>query len=120
VAARDVPIETRPTLPLALLPAGSLYRQHALEALGRAGRPWAITAISDSIAGLQAAVYAGLAVSIFPLCALTPHVRRLGEKEGLPTLPALEIMLQRRSSEVIPAVDRLAEYIMTELGNTLE
>ncbi len=120
VAARDVPVETRPTLPLALLPAGSLYRQHALEALGRAGRPWAITAISDSIAGLQAAVYAGLAASIFPLCALTSHVRRLGEKEGLPTLPALEIMLQRRPSEVTPAVDRLAEYIMTELSNTLD
>jgi len=119
VAARDIPVETRPTLPLALLPAGSLYRQHALEALGRVGRPWTITAVSDSIAGLQAAVYAGLAVSIFPLCALTPHVRRLGKGEGLPNLPALEIMLQRRSSEVAPAVDRLAEYIVTELSNTI-
>lgn len=119
VAARDIPVETRPTLPLALLPAGSLYRQHALEALGGVGRPWTITAVSDSIAGLQAAVYAGLAVSIFPLCALTPHVRRLGKSEGLPNLPALEIMLQRRSSEVTPAVDQLAEYIVTELSNTL-
>ncbi len=120
VAARDIPVETRPTLPLALLPAGSLYRQHALEALGQAGRSWAITAVSDSIAGLQAAVYAGLAVSIFPLCALTDQVRRLGKHEGLPDLPALEIMLLRKPSAVSPAVDRLSEYIMTELSNTLE
>lgn len=120
VAARDIPVETRPTLPLALLPAGSLYRQHALEALGQAGRSWAITAVSDSIAGLQAAVYAGLAVSIFPLCALTDQVRRLGKDEGLPDLPALEIMLLRKPSAVSPAVDRLSEYIMTELSNTLE
>ncbi len=120
VAARDIPVETRPTLPLALLPAGSLYRQHALEALGQVGRAWTITAVSDSIAGLQAAVYAGLAVSIFPLCALTDQVRRLGKSEGLPNLPALEIMLQRKPSAVAPAVDRLAEYIVTELSNTLE
>jgi DNA-binding transcriptional LysR family regulator len=120
VAARDIPVETRPILPLALLPAGSLYRQHALEALGGVGRSWAITAVSDSIAGLQAAVYAGLAVSIFPLCALTDQVRRLGQAEGLPELPALEIMLLRKPSAVSPAVDRLAEYIMTELSNPLE
>jgi DNA-binding transcriptional LysR family regulator len=120
VAARDIPVETRPILPLALLPAGSLYRQHALEALGQVGRSWAITAVSDSIAGLQAAVYAGLAVSIFPLCALTDQVRRLGKNEGLPDLPALEIMLLRKPSAVSPAVDRLSEYIMTELSNTLE
>lgn len=120
VAARDIPVETRPILPLALLPAGSLYRQHALEALGQVGRSWTISAVSDSIAGLQAAVYAGLAVSIFPLCALTDQVRRVGEAEGLPDLPALEITLQRKPSAATPAVDRLAEYIVTELSNTLE
>jgi hypothetical protein len=47
-------------------------------------------------------------------------VRRLGKNEGLPNLPALEIMLQRKPSAVAPAVDRLAEYIVTELSNTLE
>lgn len=120
VAARDIPVETRPVLPLALLPAGSLYRQHALEALGQVDRSWTINAVSDSIAGLQAAVYAGLAVSIFPLCALTDQVRRLGKDEGLPDLPAMEIMLLRKPSAVSPAVDRLAEYIVTELSNTLE
>jgi len=120
VAARDIPVETRPVLPLALLPAGSIYRQHALESLGAVGRAWTISAVSDSIAGLQAAVYAGLALSIFPLCALSHHVRRLGKAEGLPDLPVLEIMLQRKPSGIVMAAEHLAEYIVRELNNTLE
>ncbi len=117
VAARDYPVSTQGTLPLALLPAGSIYRQHALDALGHVGRSWTITAVSDSIAGLQAAVYAGLAVSIFPLCALNQNMRRLGRADGLPDLPAMEIVLQRKPSGVGPAAEHLAQYVEGELRN---
>ncbi|GEP03897.1 LysR substrate-binding domain-containing protein [Methylobacterium oxalidis] len=117
VAARDYPVGASGPLPLALLPAGSLYRQRALDALGHVGRSWTVTAVSDSIAGLQAAVYAGLAISIFPLCALSHHVRRLGPADGLPVLPALEIVLQRKPSEISAAAEHLAQYIVSELGN---
>lgn len=118
VAARDWVMEpAEEPLPLALLPAGSMYRQHALEALGRIGRPWAISAVSDSIAGLQAAVYAGLAASIFPLCALTPSVRRLGRPDGLPELPSLEIVLMRKPSGIAAAAEHLAQYIAADFGN---
>jgi DNA-binding transcriptional LysR family regulator len=117
VAAHDAPVESRTTLPLALLPVGSIYRQHAIEALGHAGRPWTIAAVCDSIAGLQAAVYAGLAVSIFPLCALSSHVRRLGPAEGLPDLPRLDIVLQRKPTGISPAAEHLAQYMIAELHN---
>lgn len=117
VAARDYAVSPLGALPLALLPAGSVYRQHALEALGHIGRPWSIAAVSDSIAGLQAAVYAGLAVSAFPLCAVTPHVRRLGRAEGFPDLPNLEIVLQRKPSGIAAAAEHLAEYMVSELAN---
>lgn len=116
VAATDIPVETRPTLPLAVMPAGSIYRQHALDALGKAGRPWTVAAVCDSIAGLQAAVYAGLAVSVFPLCALTPALRRLGPADGLPPLPSLDVVMQRGAGGNI-AVDQLAEFIVAELAN---
>ncbi len=116
VAARECHIDFHGTLPLALLPAGSIYRQHALDTLGQAGRAWTITAVSDSIAGLQAAVYAGLAISVFPSCALSPLVRRLGRPEGLPELPALDIVLQRKPSGVTSAAELLAQYIVSELG----
>ncbi|AWN44029.1 LysR substrate-binding domain-containing protein [Methylobacterium durans] len=118
VAARDYPAGVSEPLPLALLPSGSIYRQRALDALGHVGRSWTITAVSDSIAGLQAAVYAGLAVSIFPLCALNQHVRRLGRADGLPDLPAMNIVLQRSPSGIEPAAEHLAQYIEAELSNS--
>lgn len=117
VAARDYVVASNETLPLALLPAGSVYRQYALDALGQIGRSWNIAAVSDSIAGLQAAVYAGLAVSAFPLCALCPKVRRLGRSDGLPDMPHLEIVLQRKPSGITPAAEHLAEYMIAGIGS---
>ena len=117
MAARDATVDLNGTLPLALLPAGSLYRQHALDTLSHAGRSWRVTAISDSIAGLQTAVYSGLAISVFPLCALNPSVRRLGEADGFPKLPVLEIVLQRKPSGVSRAAEVLGQYIVSELRN---
>ena len=117
VTSRDSLVDVRDTVPLALLPAGSIYRQRALETLGQAGKSWAITAVSDSIAGLQAAVYAGLAVSVFPACALGPQIRQLSQADGMPDLPALDIVLQRKPSGVSAAAELLAQYIVSELSN---
>ncbi|MBK3403597.1 LysR family transcriptional regulator [Methylorubrum populi] len=117
VAAREYAVAAEGALPLALLPVGSVYRQYALDALGQVGRPWCVAAVSDSIAGLQAAVYAGLAVSAFPLCAVGPHVRRLGRADGLPELPNLEIVLQRKPSGIAAAAEHLAEYMVAGIGN---
>ncbi len=51
VAATGSSPEVRKPLPLAVLPQGSVYRQHALEALGAAGQQWSIRSVCDSIAG---------------------------------------------------------------------
>ena len=115
VAAKDASFPAAKPLPLALMPMGSIFRQHALEALDRCGRSSTIVAVSDSIAGLQAAVYAGLAASVFPLCALTPNLRKLGAVECLPTLPKLDIILQRGTgSSTGTAPDHLVRYIAQE------
>ncbi len=72
----------------------------------------------SGIAGLQAAVYAGLAVSIPPpFCALTSNLQRIGEAEGLPTLPELKIIFQRRTGGLSVAADHLASYIGNRLGD---
>ena len=102
-------------LPLAMLPQGSVYRHIALEALGAAGRQWSIRSICDSIAGLQAAVFAGLAVAVFPRCAVVAGVRCVGKSEGLPTLPPIELVLHRKRS-VSAAAEQLARYIARELA----
>jgi DNA-binding transcriptional LysR family regulator len=102
-------------IPLAVLPAGSIYRQAALEALAAADRRWEIRTVSDSIAGLTAAVFARLAVSIFPQCAVAPGMRRLGEEEGMPSLPNIELVLHRRPAGISDAAEHLAQYISREL-----
>ena len=111
--------EAEDIVPLAVLPPGSIYRQRGLQALGEAQRKWRITSVCDSIAGLQAAVFAGLAVSILPRCAVTPGMRRLGPQEGLPALPALDLVLHRRPSGVTEAAERLAEYVAAKLRDVV-
>lgn len=117
VAAVGSSPELRKPLPLAVLPQGSVYRHHALEALGAAGQQWSIRSVCDSIAGLQAAVFAGLAVSVFPRCAIGPNLRRLGEQDGLPPLPPIELVMHRKSQGISDAAEQLAQYIARELGD---
>src|SRR5258708_18356854 len=111
--------ELRKPLPLAVLPQGSVYRHLALEALGAAGQQWSIRSVCDSIAGLQAAVFAGLAVSVFPRCAITPNVRCLAGADGLPKLPPVELVMHRKSQGVSNAAEQLAQYIARELGDSV-
>jgi DNA-binding transcriptional LysR family regulator len=115
VAAHNSRLETEEILPLAVLPSGSVYRQRALDALGAAGRKWKIVSISDSIAGLQAAVYAGLAVSVVPRCAVSPAMRLLGAAEGMPPLSVIELVLMRKPQGVTEAAEQLASYISAKL-----
>ena len=97
VAGNNATPELRKPLPLAVLPQGSVYRQIALEALGAAGLQWSVRSVCDSIAGLQAAVFGGLAVSIFPQCAISDNVRCLSEIDGLPKLPPVDLVMHRKS-----------------------
>lgn len=117
VAGESGEPERRKPLPLAVLPQGSVYRHHALEALGAAGLQWSIRSVCDSIAGLQAAVLAGLAVSVFPRCAVTPGVRCLDESDGLPKLPSIELVMHRKHDGVSDAAEQLAQYIAHQLGD---
>lgn len=108
--------ELRRPIPLAVLPQGSVYRAHALEALGAAGLQWSIRSVCDSIAGLQAAVFAGLAVSVYPRCAVVPDVRLLDEADGFPRLPSIELVLHRKSQGISDAAEQLAQFIASALG----
>ena len=61
---------------LALLPPGNIYREHAIEHIERAGRKWQIACVSESVSGLQAAVFAGMAVTVLCRCALVSRYAR--------------------------------------------
>jgi DNA-binding transcriptional LysR family regulator len=89
-------VHNQDPLPLALLPdENSNYRRWALDALARVGRRHWIAYTSYSLAGLQAIVRAGCAVSVMAECALVTGIRELTDTENFPRLPPLEVRVTR-------------------------
>lgn len=92
----DTPSWQRDPLPLVVFPVGGLYRDEMIHALESGGRRWRISYCSASLASIRSAVASGLGISLLPArLALSGH-RRLGELEGFPPLPPLELVLHRR------------------------
>jgi DNA-binding transcriptional LysR family regulator len=111
---RDHP-ETIDPLPLAILPAGSIARNIVVEALEKFGRPWHIVSVSDSFAGLHAAVASGLAVSVIPQCEVLPDMRVLRASDRVPMLRPTELVIHHRAGPISPAAANLAEFIAQQL-----
>ena len=108
---------TRDPLPIAMLPEGNVYRDHAIQALDTQNRAWRIACVSESIAGLEAMALADAAVTVLAQSVEVRGLRRLGRAEGLPTLPDVELMLWQRDPARSTACDRLASHIAEELGD---
>ncbi len=121
-AARDERLQAwdrSEPLPLLALEAPCLMRTAALAALDRAGIPWRLAFVSPSMAGIWAAVAAGLGIAVrtdiglpAPLRALDPMV------VGLPELPVLGLRLYRAAASPAPAVARLAELVLQHVHAT--
>jgi len=103
-------------VPLALLPPGNIYRDYAIEGLERAGRKWRIACVSESMGGLQAAVFAGMAVSVLSKSALVPGMRQIGIHEYFPPLPPVELLLYRAAGQSTPAAMALHDYLALHLN----
>ena len=73
---------------LALFDRSCWWRDAALSALERAGRPYEIAYSSESVAGVKAAVLAGLAVGVLAASTLDRGMRVLGANDGFPPLPS--------------------------------
>jgi DNA-binding transcriptional LysR family regulator len=106
-------------VPLALLPPGNVYREYAIDRIERAGRKWQITCVSESVSGLQAAVFAGMAVTVLGRCALVAGMRELTPEEGFLPLPKVDLLLYKAPGVTSPAVDALHEYLVRYVGQSL-
>lgn len=113
---RDHTPQSQDPLPLAFMPPGCAFRAAALPALDRIGRPWRLAFHSEGPAGVRAAVVAGLAVTVLPGSTLGPGIVALGEGDGFPPLPQIEIAVHRNPRSASPAVTRLIEDIAANLG----
>lgn len=94
-ARRDFALPAGEPVPLALFERACWWRDAALEGLERAGRRYRIAYSSESVAGVKAAIGAGLAIGVLSQGTLDPLMRRLDEDEGFPGLPASSLVLLR-------------------------
>jgi DNA-binding transcriptional LysR family regulator len=101
-------------LPLVVSPNPCVYRARAVSALDRAGRPWRIAYTCGSLAGSQAAVRAGLGVTVLPRDMVPDDLAAIDDPDELPDLHDTEIALLAARSLSAPA-RRLHDHIVKAL-----
>jgi len=114
VTSKSHPRDTRTgSVPLIGFPAGCLYRSRAIHALESAGRAWHMSYTSSSLAGIQAAVAAGMGLSILSEMAIQADHRVLTAREGFAPIDKTEVALvasPAASPATLRLADRLAEF----------
>lgn len=105
----------RDPLPVALFETGDIGRRIALESLQDAGRAYRVVSSSHSLLGLVTVAQAGLAVVALTQSCVPPGLAILGEAEGLPALPTLQLSLVTAPG----AANRLTAHLASMLSREL-
>jgi DNA-binding transcriptional LysR family regulator len=104
------------SVPLVGFPTGCLYRAGAIHALESAGRAWHMAYTSSNLSGIQAAVAAGMGLSILSEMAIQAEHRVLTAREGFAPIDKTEVALVAApdaSPATLRLADRLAEFCDT-------
>jgi DNA-binding transcriptional LysR family regulator len=114
VTSKSHPVNSKNgSVPLIGFPGGCLYRARAIHALESAGRSWHMAYTSSSLAGIQAAVAAGLGLSILSEMAVQADHRVLTAKDGFAPIDKTELALVASpgaSPATLRLADRLADF----------
>ena len=116
--SREHRLPVSESIPLALLPPGNLFRTWAVEALDRAGMHWHALFTSSSIAAVEAAAAAGIAVCVAKEGSVREDLRPLDSRHGLPELPDTEIMLNRTLGRNPSATKALGDFLAQSMMNS--
>ncbi|ASP86717.1 LysR family transcriptional regulator (plasmid) [Sinorhizobium meliloti] len=102
-------------VPLAVFPAGCIYRERVIRAMERGGKTWRIAYSSQGLMGVQAAVASGLGISLLPNDAVLPEHRLLHRSDGFLPEPSSELALIAIAKKLEPAVQDLVDYLLANL-----
>jgi len=116
VGARDFTLEKQRPLPLVMFPNGCLYRPLVLERLRKSAIPSKIVYTSTSLAGVQAAVLAGLGITVLAESNVLREFKVLTKQNGLPPLPTTRISIYWGKGQRSEAAIEMAEFIRTSLA----
>lgn len=116
IAAAGYEVPAGTPVPLIAFDPPCSFRAAAVDALSAAGREWRQVFASPGLAGLWAAVTAGLGVTIRTGAGMPSHLRVLDpERAGLPALGSVDLMLH--TAEAVPSapVSRLRDILLEML-----
>jgi DNA-binding transcriptional LysR family regulator len=111
VKGEGVELSDQP-VPLALFPQGCVYRRRAIRSLDKTRRRWRIAFGSHSLTGIQAAVSAGLGISVLPTTAVLPEHHVCAD---LPDLPPTELALVTSGGALDAVQQALIAYLKEEV-----
>ncbi len=103
--------QNRKPLPVALFDKACWWRERCLSLLHRAGLPYEVVCTSESVAGIRAAISAGIAVGVLPQSALTARLRRLSDP-ALPLLGETPLVLTRSPKAHAELAERLTTIVI--------
>jgi DNA-binding transcriptional LysR family regulator len=103
-------------LPVALFEPGCWWRNRMLAALDARGRRWRVACTSASVAGVAAAVAAGIAFGVLARSTIPLGARALVAAEGFAPLPGSDVVLRRGPCAASPAVAAMRAAIRDAFG----
>ncbi|QFT65976.1 HTH-type transcriptional regulator YofA [Labrenzia sp. THAF35] len=80
-------------VPVALFDRACWWREAALKSLEAGGRPYRIAFSSQSVAGVTAAVEAGIAIGLLGRSTLAGHLKVLGNEHGFASTPMSKLVI---------------------------
>jgi DNA-binding transcriptional LysR family regulator len=103
-------------VPLVVYPQGCIYRNRIVHALESSGRRWRVAFASQSLVGIQAAVSAGLGISLLPSSAMRDDHRLLSVEEGFAPVPASELALVSGNRLLTNVQRTLVDYMKAQMS----
>jgi DNA-binding transcriptional LysR family regulator len=96
-----------------------LLREHALDSMKRLRRPWRLAFTGSSMASIQAAVNAGLGISILPRSSVLPGMHILPRGRDYPDPGRLDVGVMRGArarKDIVDALERVIRQTLDVLA----
>lgn len=120
IAGPGLALDPNEPIPLCLWPQGCIFRDRIIEALDEAGLRWRVAYTSPSLAGVRAAVAAGLGVTAIMASSLEPGLRPVDRRTlRLPKLGEVALASHVATGKGATAAQDLARFIATALAQNL-
>ena len=115
--AADYVLPREESIPLILLEEPGPFREDIIAALNAASAPWHLAHSASTLAGVKAAVKAGLGVTARPVEMMSPELRVVGKNEGLPVLPDTQYVLSCNAHRISESAQAIFQSLTQDWGD---